>query len=287
MKYRILTGSHGFIGTRYRDRFKESDNLAYKMIYIDRKNGIDLASPNNMSLVLNTIGSSERGVPSSVINMAAITQVQDGLDMPGNCLYNNTILVLGLCEFCRMNNIKLIHFSTDKVYGENDAAKETDPLNAEYPYDVSKKIGEEIIQTYVKNYGLKALIVRPCNVYGDNDPNKDRLIPLILDAKETGKRVTLRTDGRGRRDYIHVDDLLDALDLLIEKDATGIYNISSGENYSAVEVLDMAGVDYEVGESESEIKVQHIHSDKLRELDWEPKHNLKDFLNKRHEHESV
>jgi nucleoside-diphosphate-sugar epimerase len=221
--------------------------------------------------------------PKYVVNFAAITQVEEGLKSPKRCIENNVGVVLNLCELAKDHGFKLIHISTDKVYGEGMNRKENSPLRAVYPYDVSKVCGERIIQSYRETYGIHSLILRPCNIYGNNDDNYRRIIPSIYNALRDKIVLNLRSDGTMERDYIYIGDFLTALEMVLDKQ--GIFNITSGENLNVLSILEIANhvlsgkLKYVIlNRVDKEIKRQSLNAKKLKRLGFVPKMNMTKFL---------
>ncbi len=192
-------------------------------------------------------------------------------------------------EAVRRNSsrIKAIVFvSSDKVYGSNTAAIESDPLNGtDHPYNAAKVAADAIAQSYVKSYGLPIAISRSANLYGPGDFHWDRVVPGISRDLYYGRSPVVRSSGKLLRDYIHVHDGVRALQLMAEAMKDGrilpgaIFNFGSKKMYSVLDVVDMlrdaAGrvdlVPEVLGKATDEIDAQHINYDHAtRVLGWVP-----------------
>lgn len=194
------------------------------------------------------------------------------------------------------NPTAVIYVSSDKVYGSNEDATESSELaGITHPYDVSKTCGDLLAQMYAKHYGLPIAIVRSANIYGGGDFHWDRLIPGTCRSIIRGEEVVLRSNGKQLRDYIYVDDLMDAYVRIMDRMRQGkikpgtAINFGSLSCYSPVEVVDgllqsANQVDYPVtvlGQAKDEIDKQHIRYDLATELlGWEPRTNFQDGLDK-------
>lgn len=273
-KNMLITGHRGFIG---KNLFQYFLGRGYVVNGIDLKDGDDLRS---LDLLRRLIRSYK---PDYVFHLAAITQVGDGLKLPKHCIENNILSTINICEVAKEFGFKLIHMSTDKVYGEGLDKKEGHILSAKYPYDVSKLCCENIVNSYKETFGIKCVIARSCNVYGMNDDNINRIIPTVLAGINDDLEIKIRSNGKLKRDYIYIDDLLNGLELIM--DENGVYNISSGENLSVLDILDIVKsilpekIKYVIlNHSNKEIINQSLDFNKIRRLGFTPKHTMAKFL---------
>lgn len=197
---------------------------------------------------------------SAVVHFAALKAVGESVLKPLEYYRNNTLGTLNLINFCNKCNIKNIIFSsTAAVYGnpKEPVVSETTPLNAESPYAWSKIFSEQLIKDSAKVFGLNAIILRYFNVagnisdgsIGDTQLNCQNLIPSVilshLGIRKTKLQVFGRDyptlDGTGVRDYIHVEDLIDAhiksLKYLETNSGVSIFNLGTGNGFSVLEIL--------------------------------------------------
>ena len=237
-----------------------------------------------------------------VFHLGAITQVVDSLNNP---YLTHQINILGTINF--LENIReinpeiiFIYSSSDKAYGELNKRRfyiEEDRLQSDYPYDVSKSASDLVCQSYSKTYDLKVGIIRCGNIYGPGDFNLKRLIPEIIISTLENKRFVIRSDGKSTRDYVFVDDAVNAYILLMNKLkntklSLRIYNVSSKFNYSVKEIVNMILIEMNSlhkkpiikNYSKKEINFQRLNFSKItRELKWKPKtkiqHGIKETIN--------
>ena len=167
--------------------------------------------------------------------------------------------------------------------------KEGDSLDSTYPYDVSKSSSDLVCQSYSKTYSMKVGIIRCGNIYGPGDVNLKRLIPEVILSTIENKNFIIRADGKSTRDYVFVDDVLDAYlklfkQLKISKDKLKIYNVSSKFNYSVLEIVNMILKKMNntklkpiiLNNSKQELNFQRLNYSKIqRELNWKPKTNIR------------
>jgi len=183
--------------------------------------------------------------------------------------------------------ILFIYSSSDKAYGEIKKRDylETDNLNSIYPYDLSKTCSDLICQSYSKVYNLNVAIVRCGNLYGPGDFNKNRIIPDTIISTIQNKRLKIRSSGMLVRDYLYVDDAVNAYYLIMEKmfkkrKKMLIYNVGSKDNLSVLKLVKlilkiMNKNDLKpliLNKSKQEINFQKLNDKKIRrELGWKQK----------------
>jgi dTDP-glucose 4,6-dehydratase len=164
--------------------------------------------------------------PDVVIHCAAQSKVFEAQRDPLFCFTTNVTGTANLFEAVKTYSTKvpIIHFSTDKVYGEGLGKKETDSLQPTNAYESSKVAGDCIAQTYMKY--MPVTILRPCNMYGPGDYNS-RIVPDTIRHCLKGESPVIY-ERNDLREYLYVEDAVKIIGQLIEKKQTGIWNLSSG-----------------------------------------------------------
>jgi len=202
-----------------------------------------------------------------------------------------------LLEACRTLGTvqRIVVASSDKAYGSHEELpyREDFALQPRHPYDVSKACTDLIARSYAYSYGLPVAVTRLANVYGPGDLNWSRLVPDTARALARGERPVLRSDGESQRDYIYVEDAVDAyLAVAASLDRPGLsgraWNGGSGRPYRVLDVvrtlIAVSGRDVEpdiqgAGTPPGEISRQYLDSTAIREeLGWEPRWELEDGL---------
>jgi CDP-glucose 4,6-dehydratase len=190
---------------------------------------------------------------------------------------------------------RIVVASSDKAYGAHDELpyREDFPLRAVYPYDVSKACTDLIARSYAVTNGLPVAITRLANVYGGGDMNFSRLVPDTVRALVRGERPVVRSDGTPRRDYIYIEDAVDAYLAVAESldrpELRGrAWNAGAGEPVEVRELvrrlIAASGRDVEPmvrgdGTPRGEIAHQYLDSSAIRaELGWSPRWSLDDGL---------
>jgi CDP-glucose 4,6-dehydratase len=245
----IVTGGSGFLGTNLINKLTQKKN--YSVFSIDKKklNKDTIFSYEkvaNLNLNLNSrnlIDVLREINPDIIFNLAAESQVLRSADNPLNTYKSNIFGSLNLFDSIRKLQInpKIVHASTDKVYGisENLPYQEDHKLYSNFTYDISKISADLIAQNYKEIYGLDITLFRSCNIYGPADFNYDRLIPHIVKSLIKNKPPVFRSNGKYLREYIYVEDLIEYIIMLTKnKSEEYIFNLGSGDVLSVNEVYE-------------------------------------------------
>ena len=301
MKNNILvTGGLGLLGKSLVTFLQEKN---YKIFVLDRsknKRRNKLIKKKNVYFVYGNYENKpflKKIIKAKKINIifhiGAITQVLEGLKHPQETYKNNIMGTINVLECIREidPSILLIYSSSDKAYGEIKKRNylETDNLNSTYPYDLSKTCSDLICQSYSSVYNLKVGIVRCGNLFGPGDFNKNRIIPETILSTLKNQRLKIRSSGKLIRDYLYVDDAVNAYYLIMNKLKSKrkkilIYNVGSKYNMSVLKLVNVILTLMNrnnlkpiiQNKSKKEIKVQKLNDNKIRkELKWKQSVSMK------------
>ena len=241
MKKVIITGGLGFIGSNLINILKNKYFIINidKVTYASNFKNIDpyiknykfyKEDINNKTFIKNIL---KKYNPSIIFNFAAETHVDRSIDGPAQFINSNILGVFNLLESIRnyKKKIKLIHISTDEVYGDikkNYKSKEKDSYNPSSPYSASKASGDLLIRSYIRTYKVPAIITNCCNNFGPNQ-YPEKLIPTIIYNILNKKLIPIYGKGMNIREWIYVKDHCEALIKVAENGILGEnYNIGSG-----------------------------------------------------------
>uniref|UniRef100_A0A7J3M2I2 dTDP-glucose 4,6-dehydratase n=1 Tax=Archaeoglobus fulgidus TaxID=2234 RepID=A0A7J3M2I2_ARCFL len=287
----LVTGGMGFIGSNF-VRYMLQKYRGLEILNLDAlKYG---SNPDNLrdlkdrySFIKGDIADfelvSELVAKSDVIvNFAAETHVDRSISNPEAFVHSNFIGVFTILEAIRKKNkeAKFIQISTDEVYGDimSGSFKEDDRLKPSSPYSATKAAADLLVLSYIRTYGIDARITRCTNNYGPYQ-FPEKLIPKTIIRAFLGLKIPLYGTGKNVRDWIFVEDHCRAVDLVLQKGDPGIYNISSGEEKTNLEVVEtilkIMGKDENLIEF-VEDRPGHdfrysLDSSKIRELGWRPR----------------
>tara|TARA_B100000029_G_scaffold274791_1_gene269597 strand:+ start:1615 stop:2646 length:1032 start_codon:yes stop_codon:yes gene_type:complete len=256
MKKFIVTGGSGFIGSNL-VKFLLKKN--YFVINIDKlsysANPYNLKSitkNKNYRFIKEDINNQKKIFailkkfkPTGIFNLAAETHVDRSIDNPENFIYSNILGVYNLIETLIKyrkkvsKKIKLVHISTDEVYGDIKMGKRTDEkflYNPSSPYSASKASADHLIKSYVRTYNLPAVISNCCNNYGPNQ-FPEKLIPKLIYNIINGKPLPIYAKGKNSREWIHVLDHCEALLKIFFQGKIGeSYNVGSNQNLKNIDI---------------------------------------------------
>lgn len=233
----------------------------------------------------------------AVFHLGAQTIVGTANRSPLSTFETNIRGTYNLLEACRAVGVvgspiaRIVVASSDKAYGPHSELPYTESfaLQPRYPYDVSKACTDLLARSYADTYGLPVAVTRLANVYGGGDLNWSRVVPDTARALARGDRPVIRSDGTPERDYIYVEDAVDAyLAIAASLDREELWgrawNAGAGEPRSVMEVvtrlIEVSGRDAEPdirgeGTPHGEIDRQFLDSTAIRdELGWCPRWDL-------------
>lgn len=290
----IVTGGCGFIGSTLTDKLIELghdvsviDNLtaiAHENFYFNEKAKyykFDICDyESTRPLYENT---------DIVFHVAAESRIQPAINNPLLAIKTNVMGTGTVLQCSKEAQVKkVIYSSTSSTYG----LKNIPPLNEKMPndclnpYSVSKAAGEDLCKIYTELFGLKTVTLRYFNVYGDREPVKGQYAPVVglfLRQQKANEPLTIVPDGTQRRDFTHVNDVVNAniLAMTVDHDHYGeVFNIGTGSNHSVLELANMISANQifispRAGESQVTLaditKAQTI-------LGWKPAHTIEDYI---------
>jgi dTDP-glucose 4,6-dehydratase len=216
-----------------------------------------------------------------MVNFAAETHVDRSIPGPAEFILTDVLGTQVLLDHARHHGLRLLHVSTDEVYGDiplgAPACNEDAPLRPSSPYSASKAGGDLQVLAYVRTYGVDALVTRGANTYGPRQ-YPEKFLPLFITNAFEGEPLPVYGDGRQRREWLHVDDHCAAIEIALRSGAGGeVYNVGGQEreNLDVVRrILDLTGA--------APDRVRHVEdrpghagrcsvdSSKLRARGWSP-----------------
>jgi UDP-glucose 4-epimerase len=272
----LITGGAGFVGTNLAKKLLED---GHEVVSIDNyKTGFEKNHQEGVKYIVGDVRTlkdySDLGTFDAVYHLAAIARIQPSFKDPVDYFETNSNGTINIAEYCVKNNIPLIYAGSSSHHSGK----------FKNPYTFSKDIGEEIVNLYQIHFGLKSSIARFYNVYGPYHLKEGGYCTLIgkwENLIENGKPLTIYGDGNKRRDFTHIDDIVDGLIRIYTKEKWGfIFELGRGKNYSINDIADMFGGDrVYMEEKPGEAQVTLCDSTLAKEqLGWEPKLNIEDYI---------
>jgi dTDP-glucose 4,6-dehydratase len=291
----LVTGGLGFIGSNFiLDALK---NTNFEILNIDAEfygsnhyNLMEVENSSKYSFVKGDITDKKLMETlisncDCVVNFAAESHVDRSILDPSPFLNSNILGTFTILDIIKNQKKRLVHVSTDEVYGTilEGSATENSRFNPSSPYSATKASAELLINSYVKTYGVDAVITRCTNNYGPRQFN-EKLIPKTIGLSNENKKIPVYGNGTSIRDWIHVEDHCKAIMLVLEKGISGeSYNISSSNEVNnltlvkkILEFLNKSNENIQFVENRAGEDTRYsLDSTKIyEELGWKPQINF-------------
>ena len=273
----IVTGGVGFIGTNL---IKRLLNDGHKVVSLDNYSTVTKENEHkdcqyyNVDVSKTVDYSFFMSKPDVIFHLAALARIQPSLDEPSPHIKNNFLGTLNILDYARKNNVQVVYAGSSSfhcgLYGS--------------PYAWSKFGGEEVCRLYSEVYDTNTAVCRFYNVYGPQqiiDGDYAAVIGIFQRQLLDKQKLTVTGDGEQRRDFTHVDDIVEALTLMAGQEfRADVFELGRGRNHSINEVVEMFGGDIEYiparkGEYD---KTLCDYTEAHRVLNWTPKINLEYYV---------
>ena len=282
----LVTGGCGFIGTNLIKRLSNNNHKEYCeniVVSIDdystgsgdneiECNGVqyfggDISKVTDYSNIIDDC--------DIIFHLAAKARIQPSFETPTEYFQSNAAGTQNILEWARKNgNIPVVYAGSSSKHGDIYSN----------PYTFTKWQGEQLCEMYSKLYNLPVTICRFYNVYGPHQLTEGEyctVIGIFESLYKKDKPLTITGDGEQRRDFTHVDDIVDAMMRVVYCNKWGsVYELGRGQNHSINEVVDMFGSErVYIDEISGEVRETLCRSELARKkLKWNPKINLEDWI---------
>ena len=288
----IVTGGAGFIGSHIVDRLVE---LGHEVIVIDNESATvhDHFYYNDKATYYKIDVGDYTGIRplfegvDYVFHLAAESRIQPTIDNPLLSLLTNAYGTASVLQSAREAGCKKVMYSsTSSVYGLKNKPPLREDMSEDClnPYSVTKYTGEKLCKIYTELFGLKTVTFRYFNVYGPREPLKGPYAPVVglfLRQKRAGEPLTIVGDGFQRRDFTHVDDVVEANIRAMSYEGNSlVFNVGTGCSHSVLELAKMISdtikfIPLRQGEAKETLAdvVQTTFG-----FDWHPSKKIEDYI---------
>ena len=295
-KTALVTGGAGFIGSHLVDRLL---GLGHRVVVLDDLSSGRLANlPNRINFHHSDINEANldetfsRENPQLVFHLAAQVSVATSMRNPLMDAEANILGTIKLLEASRRHGVeKFIYFSTGgALYGDPEClpCTEDHPIRPLSPYGLAKSVCEKYLELYNKMFMLNYASLRYSNVYGPRqDPHGEAgVIAIFSQAMLEGRQPVIFGSGEQERDFVYVQDAVDAALLALNDNVTGAYNIGTGKSASVNDIFEKLSTIYRYRKTPlrsparlGDVQKISLDSQKsLREMGWRPKTSLDEGL---------
>lgn len=296
----VVTGAAGFIGSHLVDRLIKE---GHEVLGIDAETyaanirNLDDAMQSNLFIYrgptniesIECLDLLDEWAPDVIFNLAAESHVDNSISDPRPFLRSNVEGTLNLLEYVRRSGCRFFQISTDEVYGHlvpgQQPFNEMSRISPRSPYASSKASADMFVRSYIETYGINAIITRCSNNFGHRQ-HQEKLIPTIVRSCVNGSEIPVYGKGENVRDWIWVEDHVDALVFLLRYGSKGhVYNIGSRNEWKNIEIVELIRgmIPGEHRVSFVADRLGHdfryaIDNSKMRLLGWEPTCTTEKFI---------
>jgi UDP-glucose 4-epimerase len=286
----IVTGGCGFIGSHLVDRLVE---IGHEVIVLDR------VQPKNITTKATYYiqDLSDRYIKflhyfegvDNVFHLASDVSIPFCVEKPNESMANNTLATMNVLECSRIHNVdKFIFSSTSAVYGNTFfiPSVETNQVQCLNTYSISKYTGEQLCEMYYNLYGLKTVMFRYFNVYGERQHKTGQYAPVMsifMNQKNNKQPLTIIGDGHQTRDFVHVSDVVNANIFASQNNLESygeVFNVGTGVGTEIKEIANLIS-SYQIFIDERPGEVLHSRSniDKIKnQLRWNYTINVLEWI---------
>ena len=274
----LVTGGVGFVGTNLIKRLLKEGHEVFSIDnYSTGKKENEQEGCTYIDIDINDLEHLDNNLFKEVdiiFHLAALARIQPSLKRPQESLNANVNGTLNVLELARLNTIPVVYAGSSSVhhglYGS--------------PYAWSKYAGEQLCELYSKVYGLPTSICRFYNVYGPHQLEEGEystVLGIFERQLRNSEPLTITGDGTQRRDFTHVDDIVDGLYRCIGKDLKAeVFELGRGQNFSINEIVELFDAEKQyIPARKGEYPVTLCDTSLAKEkLNWVPIKNLKDYI---------
>lgn len=272
----LVTGGAGFVGSNLCQRLFDLGN---EVVSID--NYFTGSTNNHVDGVtyydMNTIDiSSLQFAPDIIYHLGEYSRVEQSFDDLDTVWQSNMLGTIEVLKFARNCGAKVVYAGSSTKFGSDGGANSS-------PYAFTKSTNTQLVQNFADWYGIDYAITYFYNVYGKNEiafGNYATLIAKFNRMVKNGETLTVVSPGIQQRNFTHVDDIVDGLILVGDSGKGDGYGIGSPETFTILDVVNMFNAEYKMLPVRKGNRMSaQVITDKTRELGWEPKRNLRTYIN--------
>ena len=277
-KIALVTGGAGFIGSHLCEALHDSGK--YEVFSLDN---YFTGSVNNHTKGVTYINGNSSDisslidfVPDFIYHLGEYSRVEQSFEDINLVWKSNKEGIFAILEFCRKTKAKLIYAGSSTKFGDGGLGR------SQSPYAWSKATNTELVKNYGNWFGLKYAITYFYNVYGPREISEGKYATVIALFKKMileGRELTVVSPGIQKRNFTHINDIINGLILVGEKGYGDNYGIGSPDSFSILEIAKMFGGKIKMKpERPGNRMTAKVITEKTRKLGWIPKYSIKKYI---------
>ena len=283
LKKILITGGAGFVGSHLCERLaQDKNNDVYSL------DNYSMGSVNNHVANVTYIKGNTENIsdlvnfsPDMVYHLGEYSRVEQSFDDIQKVWQYNKNGIFAVLQFVRKSGCKILYAGSSTKFGDGGLGRSASP------YAWTKATNTELVMNYGDWFNVPYAITYFYNVYGEREIQIGKyatLIALFKEKMKNGEPLTVVSPGAQKRNFTHIDDIVDGLILVGENGYGDEFGIGSEESFSILEVAQMYGDEIQMlPERRGNRMNSDVLSDKTKELGWSPKRKLKDYINESRE----
>ena len=295
----LVTGGAGFIGSHLCERLLNQDKniTCLDNLYTGSKENLkNILNNNEFTFIDDDILKVLNGDYDLIYNLACpASPIHYQLD-PIKTIKTNILGTINVLDYAAKMNSRVLQASTSEVYGDPEIHPQIEsywgsvnPIGIRSCYDEGKRCAETLCFDYIRKYKLDIKVIRIFNTYGPRmHPDDGRVVSNFIVQALKGEPITVYGDGNQTRSFCYIDDLVDAIILMMNSNITGPINLGNPNEFKIIELAETV---VQITNSTSEIKFDKLPQDDPKQrcpnislardkLGWKPKILLEEGLNK-------
>ena len=280
----VVTGGAGFVGSHVAAHLAGRGFRVVAVDSLERASAVKRLEEAGVPLVVGDLRRVDLPPADAVVHAAAYISVEESWERPYEYMWNNAATTARVAVQCAARGARLVYISSAAVYGEpvRLPISEDHPTRPLSPYGLSKLAGERVVEMLVPG----AAVLRLFNVYGPGQTGPYAgVITKFLERARRGLPPVIYGDGEQTRDFVHVGDVARFVETVLERGASGVFNVGTGRAVSVRElaglVMRLAGLNGEPAYAPprpGDIKHSVADITKARSLGWEPRVGIEEGL---------
>jgi len=278
MKKILVTGGAGFIGSSLCERLIQENNEVYSLD--NYSTGFEKNHIDGVKYIKGSTLDIDKLIlfsPDVIYHLGEYSRVEQSFDDIETVFVSNKMGIFNVLQFCRKHGSKIIYAGSSTKFGDGGLGR------SQSPYAWSKSSNTELVVNYGSWFNIPYAIAYFYNVYGEREISTGKyatLIALFKEISRKGEPLTVVKPGSQRRNFTHIDDIINGLVLIGNEGFGDEFGIGSMESFTVLEIAQMFGGEIiMIPERKGNRMSAEVMVEKIQSLGWECKNSVKDYIN--------